>query len=902
MKSLVLASLLLCLALPAPGAGEGLSGVWFLNARGTGGDDDRQRLAVGGEDGKPPAARDEVCLGWVWSEPRPDIDPYPDAAPGVFHRPEIRWSLTADGATVEPASCRPPAAEVPFPRLGIGPAGELWLLEPAEQRSAWADLLHAVEAAYRQSIPPPAEGASPLDEMTVGALGRCAIRSLPVDPRTRLDRWLPLELPGHARPSVAGGDLYIATETGDDRTSTGQAAAETEMVRVRRFLRWVAPDCLADGEIGTLRLFPLPSPADDPPGGPPGGGTEGEDNGDGHFLTVAEVEWQRLELFELDPEDWSPGIRRLAAARSAAGGAEGVPATLRLGPEERQQVGGPPFDLCRLESLGELCRHNERARRQLYTAIPDPQADPSWPAERLAAIQGACAAALGGHTAGGDGGAEEARDACATATLWRRPLAGPLVAGFRGERVISRQPLIRETWDGDELEWRLETDAGNLLAAFAQVSELRVDLLDGSRPTIAVETSMGETSPDAARGSQTSPRASQGTWQAWGIGLAIALSVLASLLALRALSRSPPAPPPKPSPEALERRIEEIVERRVAAILDDPSVIAPRVDARLESAVGDAGGGIEERAAELRAELDADLRQRSETLRQELAAGVEGHQRTLRCEAQSLSEGLHRDLESLPAGFETLRCEIGELEPEERQRLGAALEAAGRLGDWIDRLWLPLEKRVLPDLPETANREWRQAEQTLRRFALEAVTLRRLARMAAGAPGGTPPSAAETAWLDDSGLLGRRPLPERLQRYLEPFDHPGRLGEVTLALQYLLEAYPVEQLPADGRSELHRELGSALRDARLEEDFHRLVETAAAGIGLRYRPLCYYKSRIDHRDCAFARQQVSPISLTERVGFAAATEPTVIVRLERPFFFQLDSGVYYAGHAHVARG
>ena len=91
-------------------------------------------------------------------------------------------------------------------------------------------------------------------------------------------------------------------------------------------------------------------------------------------------------------------------------------------------------------------------------------------------------------------------------------------------------------------------------------------------------------------------------------------------------------------------------------------------------------------------------------------------------------------------------------------------------------------------------------------------------------------------------------------------------------------------------------------DTGLEEDFHRLVAQVAAGVGLRYRPVPYYKSRTDQSEYAFVRQQVSPISLSERVGFKATTEKETIVRLGRPFFAQVDTGIYYSGHAHVARG
>ena len=113
---------------------------------------------------------------------------------------------------------------------------------------------------------------------------------------------------------------------------------------------------------------------------------------------------------------------------------------------------------------------------------------------------------------------------------------------------------------------------------------------------------------------------------------------------------------------------------------------------------------------------------------------------------------------------------------------------------------------------------------------------------------------------------------------------------------------PAIHLPKGRGTQLRRRVAEAAGRVSLEDDFHRLVQAVAAGIGLRYRPVIYYKSRIDQKEFSFARQQVSPIHLTDRVGFAATTEPSVVVRLKRPFFFQLSNDLYYAGHAHVARG
>lgn len=256
-----------------------------------------------------------------------------------------------------------------------------------------------------------------------------------------------------------------------------------------------------------------------------------------------------------------------------------------------------------------------------------------------------------------------------------------------------------------------------------------------------------------------------------------------------------------------------------------------------------------------------------------------------------------------------LRRELDALDDGERRRLADALEATSQLGCWIELLRGALQEAagfdldaVSAELAGPAGEEWRRARRVLEGFAArDAPALRRLWK--ALGQDDADPTPCEAEFLAGSGLLAAAPpFAERLQRYLEPFDLPGRLGELTLALQYLTEAYPVEQLERGRRARLRRGLAEAVASVRLEEDFHRLVARIAAGIGLDYRPVPYYKSRLDESRHAFVRQQVSPISLTERVGFAAAADPSVIVRLSRPFFFQSSNQVYYAGHAHVARG
>ncbi len=402
-------------------------------------------------------------------------------------------------------------------------------------------------------------------------------------------------------------------------------------------------------------------------------------------------------------------------------------------------------------------------------------------------------------------------------------------------------------------------------------------------------------------------------WQWWALG-AGAVTALAALVALSARRRRrAEATLAADARDELRRLVEAAVDRRLRALgavapapevagAEPPEVAGaepPQVAAAKPPEVAGAEASSEAHERRL-AEVAGELR---EQLRDESAALADALRRSLRQEAQSLSEGLRQDVEAETSPQRRLRLEIRSLPDGERRPLTASLEAAGRLGRWIERLWPALEAAAEHDvesiarrLPEPAAAEWREAERILRAFSrIDAVALRRLA-----GDGDAP--AAEAAVLENAGLLGNeRPVAERFKRFLEPFDHLGRLGEVTLALQYLLEAYPVEQLPRERRPVLRRELSDAQRDGGLEDDFHALVSAVAAGIGLRYAPVPYYRSRTGDADFAFIRQQLSPISLSERVGFEATADKEVIVRLERPFFFQLETGIYYAGHACVAR-
>ncbi len=881
--------LLVGLALTAPTHGEELPGVWLLDGgTGTapGPEALNRRLAVGGTGQVPPESAEQIRLGWSWRDPRPEVELYPDAAAGSFVALEATWSLAASNTE--------------FPRLGLGPSDELWLLAPPDrpaQRSGWPDLLHATEAFWRQSTP------APLAEQTIGSLGGCTVRSLPVALDTRLDRWSPAELASRA-----------LTDDGEE------AGGGNELLRTRRFLWWAEPPapgegCAAGSDRDTLRLFPAVSEVADAGDPDDDGNGEPESAPLEHLLTIAEVEWQHLRFSELDPDDWSPGLRRLLATQAPGEAPAGRETTIRTTVAQRQKLlDGRALDLCEIDGLGKLCASNARARRQLYTAVTEPETEIPWPEDVLLRTREACQAVLGGVAANAA--------ACSEAELWQQPIAGGLLAVFSGDTLLNRQPVIRETWHDGTVEWRL--DAGDVLTA---APGLELELLDGSVVSIAT----GDLLDAQAR--------KWASWQWWTLGAGSAMALAALISVLLARRRDPSAPPAGAQVrEELERLIESVVDRRLKALAapggapascqpvpevpaDDPSndrqvqdlvqrLVAEAVEARLQESAND----VARQAAAQKERLTGSAQELTERLQQELKALGEELRGSLRHDAQSLIESLHQDLEAKESPFQRLCQELAELPDGEREPLATALEAAGQLGDWIDRLLPVLDaasgdlESIPQNLPDPAAGEWRRAAQSLGTFSRsDATALRQLAGMVLptgrGRRSDPAADAPEVAFLEQAGLLaGERSLAERLKRYLAPFDHLGRLGEVTLALQYLVEAYPIEQLSKERRSRLRKELVEIQTGTGQEEDFHPLVARIAAGVGLRYRPVRYYKSRADQSDYAFVRQQVSPISLSERVGFEATADKTLIVRLQRPFYFQRSSGIYYAGHAHVARG
>lgn len=677
----------------------------------------------------------------------------------------------------------------------------------------------------------------PLGETTIGQLGECAIRSFPVDLKASENQWSPIEL--------------------------------SESVSVGRFFWWVDAKCVtADSTTPTLRLFPIPD-------------TEtGETGKTGHFLTVnapaMDSASSPLPYSRLAPERWSPRVR----ARIEAPESDVLTLPLAFDPQ------AAPADLCSIPGLAEACRRSSRARRQLFT-VADLDADPPWPPARRDAVQNHCRAALEGRAT---------EDACSAAASWHQRLAGELVAVFDEDIVLSESPRILEKWQNNRVVWQVDNPA-----ALAISGEVEIELLGGGRVLLQPQPIQPKPiDADTASSSTIS-------WLNW---LTASLAVLATILAGIALLRTSRA---KKSPNDTTRRellllIERALDRRLPKVLPKPATSGDLATERqaLDSVIQDALRLLNERAAEIEQRLEGHI---SGLATSGLAASGPPSSGP-----PASGPPASRPPASEPPGPMASRgdpralCrDIVDLDSQQDGRITDALRAAGDLGYWIEILWPSLQEAagtrvdtVADDLPEPAAAEWSHARGVLESFAAhDAPALRWLARRLDDGEAGP---SAESVFLENSGLLDAEvPVVERLKHYLVPSDELGRLGEITLALQYLVEAYPIEQLKPTEQTRLSQGLAEAVQSMRLVESFHHLVARVAGGVGLDYRPVPYYKSRLDQSEYAFVRQQVSPISLSERVGFDAKADPAVIVRLDRPFFVQSANQVYYSGHAHVAR-
>jgi len=259
------------------------------------------------------------------------------------------------------------------------------------------------------------------------------------------------------------------------------------------------------------------------------------------------------------------------------------------------------------------------------------------------------------------------------------------------------------------------------------------------------------------------------------------------------------------------------------------------------------------------------------------------------------------------AEYGQIRQEIERLEPREtKESFQKGVESLGQLGFWIRSIWSALRplgtlRDIVDPLPEVARQEWLGAFRCLRSFELvDAPTFRRLAR---GIRNEESVTEAELSFLRSCGISGTAdPVLSRLQTYLICRGEPGRLGEVGLALQYLIEAFPREHIAEKARrGAFEQGLRTILTSASLPTDLHALIASAAEGVGFRYRPVPYYRSRVDDSRFDFIGRLIGAIDLAERVGFVVDLEPYTIVRLDCPFFFVARDGVYYSGRACIAR-
>jgi hypothetical protein len=820
-------------------------GVWFLNARRTG--PDFVYLSVGGTRSAPPAARDDVRLGWSWSGDSDDTL-YPNRTLTRYVRSEHpekqakTWTLEGGAG---------------FPPLALGPGGELLLI--ATERSeapGWAEVLDGVEAAYRQSVFAPEERFATLE---IGKFGECIVRSRPLDPGETVSGWGPFDLEAHARPSRAGGFHHVDP-------ADAPAAAEVKPLRIVRFLRWLEGPCSEATGRRTLRLFPVP-PAEKKLGS------------DFFFTTDAGV--VDSGFFDLAPDDWTAAGRSRTRPRPTVLAVEAF-----LTSDQRSAaLSGEPVDLCRARGMEAACAADRRLRRQLYTWNSSGSQGTAV-GERLGQ---ACEAALVPFLG------EETSNLCSGTDGWQRNLGGIYRTGYVGDLVLHEAPGIVSRWDADgQVKWIAQTDAG-MDISFSLPDTTRVRLRVFFEPDDASSSlENGET------GAAAMPDLSARLWGPWLLYLAVPL-LLGVLVLLLWRPRRP--------------RI-VVSEQLAAGPLGEAEPAAKRPSSFEH---------------ELRASLEAQSRQ-LDSLRQEVTRSEEAlHEelRELRARMRSMGEQLQAQQGQLETHREQLRRlevpsvagssnpwfdfreELEGLDEAERRRIAGTIAAMGDLGQWIHVL-LPLlegmdrdpEAPALSrDLPPPARKEWERSFDILRAFARRDATVYRGLRRNGQDPGSgvdrEPAAAAEM--LDRAGLLDRsRPLGERLRHHLAPPDARGRLGEVTLALQYVLEAFPIEHLEGESPNALRRDLEDRLRTTGLPADFHQLVQDAASGLGLRYQAVRYYRVRVGQEGFPFLDREHSTISLSKRVGYSAATDPGIVVRLSELFLFEEMTGKRISGHAQIA--
>ncbi len=846
-----------------------LPGVWFLNAGET--STDRVRISVGGTATRPPTSMDQVLMGWTFAD---------ESAPILFPGEEdgsISKAWTNIYESSEPVKWRVENVEPPFPDLLAGPGGELWLAPGfggGAEDWRWHDLLDAVEAAYRHT-----ELATPNErrgERTIGRLGSCDVISMAVTSPPDRKSWIPKELPGRARASVTRGHYYTASGEIDDKAKD---------VQVERFQRWMV-DRNTNGacmeEQGDLQLFLIPDLLEE-----------------AYLLTVPSVRVESADFFDLNPQldTWNPGSRELDPLSDPG------ETTIVLSPAQLAN-GGPDFDLCTLQRIAPLCQRQENLRSRLYTTTEDSSIPPRF----ANMLQDRCLKTLP-QTA--------PQNACQVSEAWNQQPYASYRVGYEGDLRLA--PTLVEAWEegrvppeGDKrgVSWRFDPPVASLEELGDGFS---FHLLDSTQVRIELPAPSPAPAETSIRGFLA------------GVALGISLALLLAFLnwwqqrtntgKLRKQMKGL-----RTRLTRLERLYREVDQSQVKTVADIGSQEQqPHHLAAIEEQLEELSQLLkiqEERIGEF--ESSQGLR---DDLKQELVEWQAIKKRAdetvsplSRCSENQLLERSDGERFRESSGdqarrreqFARLRAEIEALGSEGREKLEAAFAAGDALGIWINQLWpvisgisgSEIPQGLIRELPEPAAREWQDSYQELQDFvAGEATVFRCLIGRSQAEP-----SSPASDFLEHAGWLDNSPdLRERIRNYLEPYGEAGRLSRITLALQYLVEAYPIEHRSREERKVFRDNLAQALQEAALEIDFHQLLGTIAAGIDLIYRPVRYYSSHYDDPKFDFIKGQIDSISLSERLGFEAKTDPTLIVRLKRPFFFEGGSGIFYAGHALVGR-
>ena len=372
-----------------------------MNAHGTGGGD-YVYFSVGGTAETPPTESQEVLLGWSWDDFGGRAERYPGSVPADYRPSRSTGKQSRQWYTDGPSTG--------VPRLGIGPGRELLLLGDDERSTAlamrWAEMFDSVEAAYRHSSPD-LTAAQRHGAIEVGRIGRCTIRSVPVDG----DRhgWSPLLLAGHARPSRMGGFYYV------DPFESSRSRRRT--VEVQRFLRLL--DGPADCGGHRLELSMIPAPREEnfyPP----------------YFLVWSDLDLRPLDFLDLEPTPRTPAVRTLAR----------YPGTAReeINIASWPTPGARGVDLCRAPFMETLCLKDLRIREQLATAATS---DPAVAGPLTAGCREFFARL----------GTLPSPDPCSDPRAWRSSV-GAYRTGYTGELVLRERPRLASRVDpSGDVQW-----------------------------------------------------------------------------------------------------------------------------------------------------------------------------------------------------------------------------------------------------------------------------------------------------------------------------------------------------------------------------------------------------------------------------------------------------------------